>query len=344
MKNWMYDGSSRVEPVISSRIRIARNLSGEAFPHLLSEEQGRRFIDRVQEAFYASNSNGEDFKTIKLWEEDRNSINSYLEKHLISPNLIKVYNKAAFILNRQETVSIMINEEDHLRIQCINSGFNLRETYQVANSLDSFLEEKLSFAFNENLGYLTACPTNLGTGIRASVMIHLPALTMNKEMTQVLKALTQVGMTIRGLYGEGSSADGNIYQVSNQVTLGISEEEILFNLEAAISEILQQESRARAILLKNYPFEMQDKIFRSLAILKSARVLSSKECLDLLSNVRLGLELSLIDGIDGSTINSLLVNTQPATLQKNIARKLTDLERDVERAKYVRQILNAVKK
>lgn len=340
MKNWMYDGDSKVQPLISSRIRIARNIKNTPFPHNLTEEQCKNLIETIEGAFYTSTHMKNEFKTIKLWEKDTNELKSYLEKHLISPNLLKTPNKSAFILNREETVSMMINEEDHIRLQCISSGFNLKEAYEMADKIDSMLEETLDFAFDENLGYLTACPTNLGTGVRASVMVHLPALTMNKEITQVLKALTQVGMTLRGLYGEGSNADGNIYQISNQITLGMSEEEIIANLEAAVGQILEQENRSRELLLSKYKYELEDKIFRSLAMLQSARVLTSKECLDLLSNVRLGLEMSLVEGVDKAIINGLLVNTQPATLQQNIARILNERERDIERAKFVRETLS----
>ena len=339
MKNWMYDGSSRVEPIISSRIRIARNLKNISFPHKLNKEKAEEIIKKFEDAFYVNDYMKREYSTQRLWEEEENKLLSFQEKHLISPNLIRSREKSAFIINREETVSIMLNEEDHMRLQCINSGFDLREAYATADKIDTLLEDSLDYAFHEELGYLTSCPTNIGTGLRASVMIHLPALTINKEITQVLKALAQVGMTIRGLYGEGSGAEGNIYQISNQITLGLSEEEIIENLEAAIGQILQQENRARGYLLSNYKYDMEDKIFRSLAILESARVLKSKESLELLSNVRLGLELDLIKGIDNSIINGLLVNSQPATLQYNIGRTLTDRERDVERAKFMRETL-----
>ncbi|WP_040209947.1 protein arginine kinase [Clostridium polynesiense] len=340
MKNWMYEGTSKVEPVISSRIRIARNLKNYAFPHHLTDEEGVKLIEEIEKAFYTSTHMKENFKTIRLWEKSSNELKSYLEKHLISSNLLKTPNKSAFIINREETISLMINEEDHIRLQCITGGFNLREAYEIADKLDSMIEESLEFAFDESLGYLTACPTNLGTGVRASVMIHLPSLTINQGITQVLKALTQVGMTLRGLYGEGSNAEGNIYQISNQVTLGMSEKEIIDNIEAAVLQILQQEYKSRELVMTNYKYEIEDKIFRSLAVLQSARVLTSKECLDLLSNVRLGLETSLIEGIDSAVLNGLLVNTQPATLQNNIDRILSERERDIERAKYVRETLS----
>ncbi len=340
MKNWMYDGSSRVEPIISSRIRIARNLKNISFPHKLNKEKAEEIIKEFENAFYVDDYMKKEYSTKRLWEEEENKLLSFQEKHLISPKLVRSREKSAFIINREETVSIMLNEEDHMRLQCINSGFNLREAYTTADKIDTLLEDSLDYAFHEELGYLTSCPTNIGTGLRASVMVHLPALTINKEITQVLKALAQVGMTIRGIYGEGSGAEGNIYQISNQVTLGLSEGEIIENLESAIGQILQQENRARGYLLNSYKYDMEDKIFRSLAILQSARVLNSKESLELLSNVRLGIELDIIKGIDNSVINGLLVNSQPATLQYNIGRELTDREKDVERAKFMRETLS----
>lgn len=186
---------------------------------------------------------------------------------MISKELIKNKEGSAFILGENDTVSIMINEEDHIRLQCISAGLNLRESYALASRIDDLIEESVEYAFDEKIGYITACPTNLGTGLRCSAMIHLPALTMNNEMNGILKALTQVGMTIRGLYGEGSKALGNIYQISNQITLGLSEEDIISNLEAVVNEIIGQEIATRNRLYSTYRYELEDKIYRSLGIL-----------------------------------------------------------------------------
>ena len=234
----------------------------------------------------------------------------------------------------------MINEEDHIRLQCISAGLNLRESYDLANKIDDLIEESIEYAFDEKIGYITACPTNLGTGLRGSVMIHLPALTMNNEMNGILKALTQVGMTIRGLYGEGSKALGNIYQISNQITLGLSEEDIISNLEAVVNEIIGQENATRSRLYSTYRYELEDKIYRSLGILKSAVLLNLNECLELLSSVRMGVELGIIKDIDKCLLNKLLIETQPASLQLTFNSKLNEKEISINRARLVRERLS----
>ncbi|SQC00612.1 ATP:guanido phosphotransferase [Clostridium tetanomorphum] len=325
--------------VLSSRIRLARNIKDISFPHKLKEDEGRDVVNKVEEAFYTSIHTEEDYKTLYLWQMDDINNRAYLEKHLISNKLITNNKKSAFILNKDETVSIMINEEDHLRLQCITSGMNLEEAYDSADKIDNFLEEKLDYAYDEKLGYLTACPTNIGTGLRASVMIHLPALSMNNEMNGVLKVLTQVGMTIRGLYGEGSISRGNIYQISNQITLGLSEKEIIDNLKAVVGEIINQENLCRQKLISNYKYELEDKIYRSLGILKSAVLLETGECLNFLSDVRFGIEMGIINEVNKEILNSLIVDVQPAMLQKSYNDKFTDNLRNLNRAKLVRERL-----
>lgn len=339
MENWINAGERTEDIVISSRIRLARNLKHIPFPNKLEEKEARENIDKIEGAFNIREENRGKFRTIRLWENNPNVVRSYFEKHLISANLIKGYTKTAFLLNNDETVSVMINEEDHIRLQCITKGLNLREIFNEANRLDSELEEYLEYAFDEKFGYLTVCPTNLGTGLRASVMIHLPALTMNNEINGLLKGLTQVGMTIRGLYGEGSSADGNMYQISNQITLGVPEEEILSNLEAVVSQVIEQEIKAREVLKTKYYYELLDKIYRALGVLKNAVILNLKECLELLSYVRMGVEMSIINDINKKLLNNLLVAIQPASLQLKVDKKLSGRDIDIERAKLVREVL-----
>ncbi|MDP4178762.1 MAG: protein arginine kinase [Bacillota bacterium] len=340
MENWiMSKNSDESNLVLSSRIRLARNIDKVPFPIRIDEEKGKELIKDVENVFYISPEIKEDYITNYLWNLDEVTDNSFLEKHLISPRLINNYKKSAFILNKDQTVSIMLNEEDHIRLQCITAGLNLEEAFKDANKLDDIIEDKLNYAFDENLGYLTACPTNLGTGLRASVMIHLPVLSMSKEITQLYNAVTQIGMTIRGLYGEGSNADGNVYQISNQISLGVTEEEIINNINAVVNQIINQENIAREHLLKNRKYELEDKIFRSLGILKSAVLMNSKECLSLLSNVRMGIEMGIINDISSQTINELFVSLQPATLQLLVNKKLNDKERDLERAKLIREKL-----
>lgn len=340
MDNWITAPKGDNEDlVISSRVRLARNLAKVPFPHKLSEEESRKLIELVDKVFYEDDCTKNEFTTNYLWEKSENEREMFLEKHLISKNLIENSNKSAFILNKNETVSVMLNEEDHIRIQCITSGLNLEEVYNVSDNIDNLLEENLEYAFDERLGYLTTCPTNLGTGLRMSVMLHLPAISLNNQINGLLNALSQVGMTVRGLYGEGSKALGNIYQISNQVTLGRSEEEIMINLKALVSQVINEEKLARENLIKNSRHELEDRIYRSLGILRYAELLSSNECLKLLSYVRLGVEMGIIKDISKVTLNSLLVEIQPATIQQNHDKILSNRERDFDRAKLVRNKL-----
>lgn len=339
MENWIIGQNKNDSLVVSSRIRLARNIKGIAFPNRLDEELSKSIIKDVESAFYKFSENTEFFETMYMWNEDKISQEAFLEKHLVSHKLLSNSSKAAFILDEKETISIMINEEDHLRIQCITAGLNLTEAFDMAIKLDDLLEENLEFAFNENLGYITACPTNIGTGMRASAMVHLPALAMNEEITGVFKALAQVGMTLRGLYGEGSQALGNFYQISNQVTLGLHEEEIINNLTSVLNKIITQEKLSREHMLRKRKYELEDKIFRSLGLLKSAVLINNKECLYNLSNVRMGVEMDIVKGMDIKILNSLLVATQPASLQKNLGVKLSERERDLKRGEIIKEIL-----
>jgi protein arginine kinase len=339
MENWQRHEGKNEELVLTTRIRIARNINDKPFPHKLNIEEAKKVIDEVNQAFYTSSHMRSEYKTIYLDHCDENICTNFFEKHLISPKLISNRTKAAFITGEDETVSIMINEEDHIRLQCVTGGLNLKEGYDMANKLDNLIEENISYAFDEKMGYITACPTNMGTGLRASVMVHLPGLTMNNEMEGILKALTQVGMTIRGLYGEGSKAMGNMYQISNQITLGVTEEDILNNLQAVINQIVNQEYMTREQFMKIYKYELEDKIYRSLGILETAVLLNTTECMDLLSNVRMGVEMGIIKNINKNSLNKLLVDTQPAAMQMRFNTKLNDKERDLNRARLVREIL-----
>ncbi|MDF2503732.1 MULTISPECIES: protein arginine kinase [Clostridium] len=339
MQNWLKSDDKPDDLVISSRIRLARNIKNEPFPDSLDENKARELVGYIENAFFISTRMEDEFKSIHLWDYDKTYNRSFIEKHLVSKKLIDNKNKSAFIVDKDETVSIMINEEDHIRLQCISSGFDLEEILSYSNKLDDLLEEKIQYAFDEKLGYLTACPTNVGTGLRASVMMHLPSLTMNNQINEVLNALTQVGMTIRGLYGEGSGAYSNLYQISNQITLGISEEDILSNLKAVVKQLINQENLSREQAKKKYHYELEDRIFRSLGILKSARVIDSKECLKLLSNIRMGVEMGIVKDINKNVLNDLLVNTQSATLSIINNNKPNGTNLNVKRADYIREKL-----
>ncbi|WP_243108705.1 protein arginine kinase [Clostridium rectalis] len=342
MNNWVNNTGSNEDIVLSSRIRLARNLKDIAFPHKLSKEDGKKVIDRLENVFVKYPIKGQNFKTYRLWELDSLESKVCIDRHLISNKLLINNDKAAFILNDDETISIMINEEDHLRVQCITAGIQLDEAYNWATKIDDILENQEEFAFNEKLGYLTACPTNIGTGLRASIMIHLPAVTMTNKINSVLNVITQIGMTIRGLFGEGSKTVGNIYQISNQVTLGLNENEIITNLKGVVNKIISQEKLERQRLIGNYKYELEDKIYRALGILKSAILLGGIECLNLLSDVRLGIEMGLIEDVNKQDINGLIVDVQPAMIQKNYGGELSDREISIKRAQLVREKLNFI--
>ena len=232
----------------------------------------------------------------------------------------------------------MINEEDHIRLQVMGRDLNLSALYEKASKIDDLLSEKLNFAFDYNLGYITACPTNLGTAMRASVMLHLPGFTLTDRIGYVSQALAQMGMTIRGIYGEGSQAEGNIYQISNEVTLGMKEEDILYNLRDTIDKLLDEEQDHQRKLLNEFSLEMEDKIYRSLGTLMNARLMTSKEALYHLSLVRMGVETEVLKDVDMELIDSLIINTQPGMMKRAYGIELNDKERDINRAKIIRSI------
>jgi protein arginine kinase len=340
MGSWIESKGPEGDIILSSRIRLARNIKEYHFPHAMNKEEPDKIIDLCSSAIMGSSMGAtSNFKLVKLRDLSPVDRLSMVERHLISPGLLDNYERAAVLLNSDSTISIMINEEDHIRLQVIYPGLQLKEAYDLANKVDDLIEEKVDYAFDQKLGYLTACPTNIGTGIRASVMIHLPALSMTGSINGVLNAVAQVGLTIRGIYGEGSNAQGNVFQVSNQVTLGLSEEEIISNLAAVTKQIIDMEKSAREGLLKANRIQLEDNSWRSLAILRNARVLTSSECLNLISNVRLGIELGIINDMDSIVLNELMINTQPATLSKREGEELTPELRDVYRAQYVREKL-----
>jgi len=340
MTKWIDGEGPQSDIIISSRIRLARNLEEFPFPVALTAEKSKEAIKKISDSILQGNTILKNDFELTLMSEISNSDKQVLiEKHLISPALIEKPNKSAVMINADQSVSIMINEEDHIRIQCLFPGFQLNEAWDLANKIDDIIEENVKYAFDENIGYLTSCPTNVGTGIRASVMIHLPALTMTGYMNRILQAVTQIGFTVRGLYGEGSESEGNIFQISNQVTLGRSEDEIIQTLIELTKQITNKENDARATLMANNKMKLEDKICRSYGILSNAKIMSSKEALKLISDVRLGIDLGIIKDIDAKTINILMVDIQAGILQKIRGKNLNTNERDIERAKLIRERL-----
>ncbi|MFA6940912.1 MAG: protein arginine kinase [Clostridiaceae bacterium] len=336
MINWTKSSSSNDDIVLSSRIRLARNVKGTPFPNKLDKDGARGLSKKIIDSFLKDNN--ENFSSVNLWENDKLNNRVYYEKHLISKKLINNREISSFIYNRDETVSLMINEEDHLRIQTITAGLNLKEAYSEADKIDDMLEERLDYAFHESLGYLTACPTNIGTGLRASVMIHLPAITSSNKIKEVSNILNRVGLVIRGSYGEGTEVLSNLYQISNQVTLGLSEEDLIKNLEGIVNEVINQEKKARDNIYENYRYELEDKIMRSLSILKSSVLISNKEALELLSNVRMGVEMGIID-IEKEKLNSLLYKISSPVIISEEGKGLSEKDKNIIRSKILKETL-----
>lgn len=327
--------------ILSSRIRLARNLKDLPFPQHLKGDMAQKIVKDVTDTVMQTQTAKEN--SLKLLElKDLSPVErmSLVEKHTVSRDLINNYKNSAVIVSQDEKIAIMINEEDHIRIQTIYPGFHLKEAYEEASKLDDEIEDKLDLAFDSKLGYLTSCPTNVGTGIRASVMLHLPALAMTKNITNILNTVSQVGMTIRGIYGEGSNIMGNIYQISNQVTLGLSEEDIINNLIAVTTKIIDQELLARKLMYDKHPRDMEDTVYRSLGILKYSRKISTGESLKLLSSVRMGIEMGIIKEVDAEKISELVNYVQPAMLQIHENETLDSTsKRDETRAKMLREAL-----
>lgn len=328
---------SLTSTVMSTRVRLARNLEGYPFPQRLkSQKQAKEIIRLVSSGL----SRLEEFRLYYMDAVSDDEAQSLIENHLISPNLIKNKALSAVLINHDQNVSVMINEEDHLREQCIVKGFDLRFAYETMSEIDGCISGSMKFAFDEQLGYLTACPTNLGTGLRASVMLFLPAMTISGLMPKVLKSVARLGLTVRGVYGEGSTAEGYAYQISNEVTLGVSEAEILSEVEKVVKKICTLEEAERE-KLKTCPsaLDIQDDCLRSYGVLLHCAKLSTSELIKLAANVKLGAALGYIDIQDVSQIDDLVVKMRPSNITKSAARQLTPNERDAYRALYTGKFL-----
>ena len=332
---WLKGTGPHSDIVISSRIRLARNLRNMRFPHCADKISSQQVMDMVKNAIGKTNYLK---KTVFLKLEDLDAIDKQflIERHLMSYEHAKIPNHKALLFDENEIVGIMINEEDHLRMQVMQSGLNLFEAWNIMNRIDDFLSRELDYAFSTEWGYLTACPTNTGTAMRGSVMVHLPALVMTRQINRVLAAVAKLSFNTRGLYGEGTEASGNFFQISNQVSLGHNEEEIISNINGLIRQIIEQEEQCRQALLLQERSKLEDKISRSFGVLNSAHIISSQETIDLLSAVRLGCDLGIIRNIDRLAVNELFLLTQPAHLQKMENKKLSPEERDVKRAEIIR--------
>lgn len=328
--------------VLSSRVRLARNLQGLPFTVRARDDHREAVLEQVLKAGRSTRQLA-DAAVVRLDQLDRAERQLLYERHLVSRELAGLDSpggvKPASALLLGEAIGVMVNEEDHLRLQSLHSGFAVTEAYAELDRLDSDLGSRLCFAFHPEFGYLTSCPTNAGTGLRASVLIHLPGLVLTKEIGKVLQGLSQVGLTFRGLYGEGSEVVGNFFQLSNQTTLGKSEEELLDHLVKIVRQVIEYEQQAREVLLRDAPNVIEDKVWRAYGLLRYARSLSFEETMNLLSGVRLGVALNLINEVGVYTLNKLMIFTQPAHVAYLSGRQLSDPELPALRAEYVRKLL-----
>ena len=343
--NWLEASGPHSDIVLSTRLRLARNLQGHAFSLRLRDAERVQIYERVRQAAeqHSDLKGGIAFDLSGLSPLSRRVL---LERHLISRELAGQSGEApaqgaGLILGPRDTVGLMINEEDHLRLQTLMSGLRLSDSYRQIDRLDEELGNHIPFAYHQEFGFLTSCPTNVGTGLRASVLIHLPGLVLTKQIGQVLQGIGQMGLTFRGLYGEGSEVIGNFFQISNQTTLGKSEEDLIEHLQKIVSKVIQVEIEKREVLMRDAPAVMEDKIWRAYGLLRYARSLSFDEVMNLLSGVRLGVSMNLLSGPRVYTLNKIMIYAQTAHMEQAAGRQLTEAEGDLHRAAYVRRLLEA---
>ncbi len=324
--------------VLSSRIRLARNISDFPFPPAADSDSREKVLNFISPAFSKIPllENGNFFQTSEI---DGLSQKFLMERHLISPEFVRGGSGRGLYIEQEEKISIMLNEEDHIRLQVISSGMSLSECWDIADKVDNEMSELVEFDFNDKFGYLTSCPTNVGTGLRASILIHLPGLVLTRKIDDIIGSISRVGLVVRGFYGEGTDVLGNLFQISNQTTLGRTEDEIIDSLVKVSRTIIESEQNAQEELMTDAPEQIEDKVWRSYGILTHARVLTSNEVMNLLSALRLGLSLGLIDKFSNRELNELLIVTQPAHLQKYIGKEMDNNERDMIRADLVRKQL-----
>lgn len=333
--SWLSTGLGE-GPVISSRIRLARNLSEYAFPGWADEEKKRAVWERVSQIF---ESMAPSFIRLGMGEATDLEKEILFERHLISQELAGKEAGCGVFVSHDECLSVMVNEEDHIRIQSLQPGLNLLQAWKDADQMDDQLESELTYAFSPKLGYLTSCPSNVGTGMRASVMLHLPGLVLMEEMEPVINGISKIGLAVRGMWGEGTESAGNMFQISNQITLGRREDEIIAHLEQIVLELIEHENNARLRLMNDRAPTVEDHVARAFGILSNARMMTSAEALNLLSTLRLGLDLGLVDQFSQREIDMLFIAIQPAHLQKLQNRNLDPDDRDIMRADMLRDFM-----
>jgi len=338
--SWMSSEGPESDIVLTSRVRLARNIQHIKFPLLMTAEEAEVVINQVEKQLI--NSTDSLFGPLELLKmSELNSLEKrvLVEKHLISPQLADESSYGATIVSENEELSIMVNEEDHIRIQCIKPGLQVSQALEQANKIDDLLEGSINYAYHAEIGYLTSCPTNIGTGLRASVMMHLPGMVLTQQMNRIIPAIQQLGLVVRGIYGEGSEALGNIFQISNQITLGRSERDIIEDLKSVVTQLIEQEKEARNALVKTSNIQLEDRVFRSYGILQNSRIIETKEAAKCLSDVRLGIDLGYIKNVSKSILNELMILTQPGFLQLYAGEQMNPNDRDIRRASLIRERL-----
>jgi protein arginine kinase len=339
---WLRGGGPESDIVISSRIRLARNLAD--FPFITrASDQDRMQIEEILKKCVLGIEERDHLLYVDVDELTGIDRQFLVERQLISREHAESQGARAVAIDHREKFSVMINEEDHLRIQVMQSGFDLENAWEQIDRIDDAVEADVTYAFSERLGYLTACPTNVGTGMRVSVMLHLPALVITRQIDKVFRSLQKISLAVRGLYGEGSQAMGDFYQISNQITLGMSEKDLINQVSDVVPQIISYERKARDFLVQDSQENLHDKVSRAYGILRNAQTISSEETMHLLSSVRMGVNLGMIEDLEIPIVNQLFIQTQPAHLQKISGSELDTADRNIERARYLRRHLNREK-
>ena len=335
--NWYLQNGKESDVVISTRVRLSRNIKGIPFINKASKEELKEVYDKVKEI---TPSLGYNLKFLSIDDMDMITKQSLVEKHLISPDFAKTKMPyTAVVINDDENICIMVNEEDHIKLQVFTSGSDIDNLLNLAIEIDEKMESLIPYSYHEKYGFLTACPTNVGTGLKISTLVHIPALQMTGNLNKMLNIINNLGMNVRGLYGEGTKAEGDIYQVSNNQTLGITEKEIAKNLNLLAQKIIDQERLARKYLSKN-SLKLEDEVYRSYGIFANARRLSEDEALELLSKVKLGTDLGIIKELNDKKVRELMLFTKPANMQKRLGTKLSVIDQEASRCEVIKQILS----
>ena len=336
---WLRGSGPESDIVISSRIRLARNLAEFPFISRASPQDREQIESLLREQVVKIKQDSKELMYLNVDDLEGLDRQFLVERQLISREHADSEGARGVAIDPAEQMSLMVNEEDHLRIQVMHSGLDLENAWQQINRVDDLIERRVTFAYSKDLGYLTACPTNVGTGLRVSVMLHLPALVITRQIDKVFRSLQKISLAVRGLYGEGSQAMGDFYQISNQITLGRTEQELIAQVGDVVPKLIDYERRARDFLLKESHENLHDRVSRAFGILSTARTISSEETMMLLSSVRMGVNLGMIDGLQIPVLNQLFIHTQPAHLQKLSGTILDTADRNIERAKYLRRHL-----